>query len=66
MLVVHHPNAAWSQTDPAALSGLVIDDTQAAFKGEWKSSTATKPYLGESYRHDLMEGKGEKSAEFTL
>jgi hypothetical protein len=63
---VMFPQSAWSQTDPAALSGLVIDDTQARFTGDWQSSTTIRPYLGASYRHDGGEGKGEKSAQFPM
>lgn len=48
------------------LTGLVLDDTQAKLVGEWKSSTSIRPYLGESYLHDLDSGKGEKSATFTF
>jgi hypothetical protein len=51
---------------PNKLTGLVIDDTQAELVGEWKSSTAIKPYLGESYIHDMANGKGEKSIKFTF
>lgn len=58
------PQIAWSQLKAESLTGLVIDDTKAKFKGEWKSSTSVKPFLGESYVHDSQEGKGEKSAEF--
>ncbi len=60
------PQTAWPQTDPASLTGQVIDDLQAKFTGEWKSSTSVRPFLGESYQHDGNEGKGEKSAEFTF
>ena len=60
------PAVALSQTNPEALPGLVIDDAKARFSGEWKSSKVTRPFLGESYRHDLNEGKGSKSAEFTF
>ena len=60
------PSAARSQTDPALLSGLVIDDAKAKFTGEWKSSKGVRPYLGEAYQHDLGEGKGQKSAEFSF
>ncbi len=65
-IVTLAPSAAWPQTDPAALSGVVIDDVKATFTGEWKSSTSIKPFLGESYRHDLNTGKGDKSALFTF
>lgn len=58
------PETAWSQIDPGSLSGVVIDDTKATFVGDWASSDKVRPYLGESYRHDDNNGKGEKSAEF--
>lgn len=48
------------------LTGLVLDDTQAKLVGDWKSSTSIRPYLGESYIHDMNAGKGEKSATFTF
>lgn len=51
---------------PAKLSGLVIDDTQAELVGEWQSSTSIRPYLGESYIHDMATGKGKKSVKFTF
>ncbi len=55
-----------AQTDPTKLTGLTIDDTQAELIGEWKSSTSTRGYLGESYFHDMATGKGEKSAKYTF
>lgn len=57
---------SFAQTDPSSLSGITIDDTEAELVGEWKSSTSTKPYLGESYIHDQSTAKGEKSAAFTF
>lgn len=51
---------------PSKLTGLVLDDTQAKLVGDWESSTSIRPYLGESYIHDLDSGKGEKSATFTF
>ena len=51
---------------PDRLTGLVIDDTQAELVGEWLSSTSIGPFLGESYIHDMANGKGEKSVKFTF
>jgi hypothetical protein len=51
---------------PEKLSGIVIDDAQAELVGEWQSSTSIRPYLGESYIHDMAAGKGEKSVKFTF
>jgi hypothetical protein len=57
---------ASAQTDPASLTGIVIDDADADLTGDWASSTSTKPFLGEGYIHDGAEGKGEKSAVFSF
>ena len=35
--------------DPAALPGIVVDETKAQLEGDWKSSTSIKPYVGDSY-----------------
>lgn len=59
-------SVAVAQTDPASLTGLTIDDTEAEFVGDWTSSTSSRNYLGESYMHDGASGKGEKSAKFTF
>jgi hypothetical protein len=50
--------------DSRKLPGIVIDDLQAKLVGEWKHSVHTPPFVGVSYLHDEMEGKGEKSATF--
>jgi len=49
--------------DPKSLSGIVIDDSQAEFKGEWTHSTSAR-YMGASYQHDGDAEKGDKSATF--
>lgn len=46
------------------LPGIVVDDLQAEFSGNWPSSTSAAPYIGLAYRHDGNEGKGEKEARF--
>lgn len=51
--------------DPAALPGIVVDDTAAALVGSWQYSTHTPPYVGLGYLHDRSDGKGAKSATFT-
>ncbi|MBC8290587.1 MAG: hypothetical protein H8E37_09740, partial [Planctomycetes bacterium] len=58
--------AAFAQTDPASLTGIVVDDVKAELTGDWSDSTSTRPFLGEGYRHDGAEGKGEKSARFSV
>ena len=50
--------------DPAALPGIVVDDTEAKLVGKWKHSVHTPPFVGASYIHDMKEAKGKKSATF--
>lgn len=58
--------SAFAQTDPASLTGIVVDDSNAELTGDWTESTSTRPFLGEGYRHDGAEGKGEKYARFSV
>jgi len=51
--------------DPAALPGIVVDETAAELVGEWQYSTHTPPYVGLGYLHDMKAGKGTKSVTFT-
>lgn len=51
--------------DPAALPGIVVDETAARLVGDWQYSTHTPPYVGLGYLHDMKSGKGEKSVTFT-
>ncbi len=46
------------------LPGIVVDDRQAKFVGDWERSTSVKPYIGENYLHDKNAGKGDKTATF--
>jgi hypothetical protein len=50
--------------DPAALPGIVVDETAATLVGQWQYSTHTPPYVGLGYLHDQNEGKGTKSVTF--
>jgi hypothetical protein len=50
--------------DPAALAGIVVDETAATLVGRWQYSTHTPPYVGIGYLHDQNEGKGQKSVTF--
>ena len=52
--------------DPTKLPGIVVDDTQAEFTGDWTASSATAGFVGDGYRHDNNDGKGQKSAKFTV
>lgn len=51
--------------DPTRLGGIVIDDADAVITGEWSSSSASGPFVGEGYLHDANEGKGEKRIRYT-
>jgi hypothetical protein len=46
------------------LPGIVIDDEQAVFAGDWMHSVSVKPFVEAGYRHDQNGGCGEKSATF--
>lgn len=50
---------------PASLKGVVVDDEQATFVGDWGGGSTVGPWVGSGYRHDGDAGKGEKSARFT-
>ena len=50
--------------DPAKLEGTVVDDTKAATTGQWKSSTSSKTWIGQSYRHDGDQRDGKATARF--
>ncbi len=57
-------------SDPRAeklksLKGIVVDDEQAQFTGDWGGSAALPTYLGTGYRHDRNSNKGEATARFT-
>jgi hypothetical protein len=45
------------------LPGIVVDDAQAQFTGEWTASSSSGGVDG-YYRHDGNEGKGTKTARF--
>jgi hypothetical protein len=46
--------------------GVVVDDDQAELTGDWPTSAAIGPYVGQGYRHDGDAGKGSKSATFNV
>ena len=55
--------------DPRKLQGIVVDDRQAKFTGEWASSTFTSSYVGVGYAHDKFDKlhpPGHKEARFEL
>ncbi|EDY16353.1 putative secreted protein-putative xanthan lyase related [Chthoniobacter flavus Ellin428] len=47
------------------LPGIVMDDADAQYVGEWQASSSSGGVDG-MYRHDMNQGKGEKSARFEL
>jgi Protein of unknown function (DUF1549) len=49
--------------DPTKLPGVVLDDTEAEFVGEWSSSQKISPYIGEGYR---FCGGGEADRKVTF
>jgi hypothetical protein len=54
--------------DPAQLAGLVIDDAQAQFTGDWKMSGpgGIKGYVGPGYRYAVPAAKAEALYEFNI
>jgi hypothetical protein len=48
----------------AGLKGVLVDDSQAKLAGAWTESTALKPWIGSSYRHDGNSRDGKASARF--
>ena len=50
--------------NPKTLPGIVLDDTQAEWKGEWSRSSSFKPHIGTGYRHDDKRGDGQSIAIF--
>lgn len=55
---------AIEKAKPSSASGLVIDDSQAGFQGEWQRTTYTKPFHGEGYAHDNNRDKGRSRVTF--
>jgi hypothetical protein len=49
-----------------SLPGIVIDNTQAKMVGVWKSSTATRQFIGSDYVHDENQAKGERTLTFVV
>ncbi|WP_166824395.1 DUF1549 domain-containing protein [Thalassoroseus pseudoceratinae] len=44
-----------------SLPGIVIDDEDATYVGDWQQSTSNKPYVNNGYHHDQNEERGNKS-----
>ncbi len=52
-------------TSSARLAGIVVDDEDAAYEGQWLVSGFGEPIDGSS-RHDGNSGKGKKTAQFEV
>lgn len=50
----------------ASLPGIVLDETEAIFEGEWILSEMIAPFVGRGYRHDKFTKKGRVTFETTL
>jgi hypothetical protein len=48
----------------APASGVVVDNREAAFTGEWLTSTSVGGFHGPDYAHDNNQGQGTKTAVF--
>jgi len=62
--VLDWPGGARAEIKPAVLQGIVLDDTEAQKFGEWVSSSAVTPKIGDSYIHDGNAHKGELKVVF--
>jgi hypothetical protein len=49
---------------PADLEGVVVDDVQAQFEGQWPAASSIGPFVGFGYRHDDNAQQGTKRARF--
>jgi len=52
--------------DPKTMPGIVLDDSDAKLEGNWSPSNSSDNYLGVAYLHDENDGKGEKTATWTV
>lgn len=46
--------------DAKELEGIVVDDTQATFEGEWTHSSFVAPFVGAGYQHDQAGKEGRR------
>ncbi|MCB1093696.1 MAG: FAD-dependent oxidoreductase, partial [Verrucomicrobiae bacterium] len=56
------PKAARPETKP---NGIVMDDGDGDYRGEWLESSRMPSFIGGSYRHDDHREQGAKSVRFT-
>ena len=50
--------------DPSKLPGIVIDDDNAIFTGDWKTSSASNYFVANGYHHDNAAMDGKASVKF--
>lgn len=49
-----------------SLPGIVVDDVQAEFVGNWPEGHTVGPFVNRGYRHNEDEGRGQKRALFSI
>ena len=47
-----------------SIKGIVVDDEAADRSGDWGVSSAIGPFVGQGYRHDGDDGKGDRTISF--
>lgn len=51
--------------DAASVEGIVVDDAQAIFEGQWTQSSFVAPFVGAGYQHD-QAGKAGRRVRFEI
>ncbi|MEZ6041663.1 MAG: FAD-dependent oxidoreductase [Planctomycetaceae bacterium] len=59
-----HPHSQKAFVEPSSLPGIVVDDDDAIFTGEWRVSSASNYYVANGYRHDNAAKDGKASVTF--
>lgn len=52
--------------DPSIYEGIVVDDEDIEFTGDWVKSSSLRPFVGRCYFHDGNAGKGMRKAKFSF
>lgn len=55
----------WNNPPRPKLTGIVLDDSESEFNGEWHLSNAAVSLVGTCYWHDGRKGQGTKSVTFS-
>jgi hypothetical protein len=64
--ILHFQSGNEFYIDKEAISGIVLDDTDAVLKGNWAHSVAAGPFLMYSYRYAEQSPAGTATAEYNL